>query len=78
MVLMSAGTRARHTSSITALPTCGGDKKGGLAPTGTSFFLSSNPNMIGASNTQYGLICCGNYTSASQSTVRRVMRGLIG
>jgi hypothetical protein len=34
--------------------------------------------MIGASNTQYGLICCGNYTSASQSTVRRVMRGLMG
>ena len=78
MVLMNAGTRARHTSSITNLPTCGGDKKGGLAPTGTSFFLSSNPNMIGATNSQYGLICCGNYSSPQQSTVRRVMRGMIG
>lgn len=77
MVLMSAGTRARHTSSITALPTCGGDKKGGLAPTGTSFFVSSNPNNIRASNTQFGLICCGNYSSPAQSTVRRVMRGLM-
>lgn len=37
MVYMSGSTRARHTSSITNLPTCGGDKKGGLAPTGTSF-----------------------------------------
>jgi len=78
MVYMSGSTRARHTASITNLPTCGGDKKGGLAPTGTSFFLSSNPNMIGATNTTYGLICCGNYSSPSQSTVRRVMRGLMG
>jgi len=74
---MSGSTRARHTSSITNLPTCGGDKKGGLAPTGTSFFLSSNPNMIGATNTQFHLICLGNYSSPAQSVVRRVMRGLM-
>uniref|UniRef100_A0A6C0E3E0 Uncharacterized protein n=1 Tax=viral metagenome TaxID=1070528 RepID=A0A6C0E3E0_9ZZZZ len=77
MVYMSGSTRARHTSSITNLPTCGGDKKGGLAPTGTSFFLSSNPNSIGTTNTQFGLICCGNYSTPAQSTVRRVMRGLL-
>ena len=77
MVYMSGSTRARHTASITNLPTCGGDKKAGLAPTGTSFFLSSNPNMIGATNTQFGLICLGNYSSPAQSTVRRVMRGLM-
>jgi hypothetical protein len=76
MVLMSAGTRARHTASITNLPTCGGDKKGGLAPTGTSFFLSSNPNMIRATNTKFGVICCGNYSNPSQSAVRSVMHGL--
>ena len=77
MVYMSGSTRARHISSITNLPTCGGDKKGGLAPTGTSFFLSSNPNSIGTTNTQFGLICCGNYSTPAQSTVRRVMRGLL-
>ena len=76
MVLMSAGTRARHTSSITNLPTCGGNKKGGLGFF-TGNFISSNPNMIGATNTQFGLICCGNYSSPAQSTVRRVMRGLM-
>lgn len=78
MVYMSGGTRARHTSSITNLPTCGGDKKGGLAPTGTSFYVTSNVNNIRATNTQFGLICLGNYSSSSQSTIRRVMRGMMG
>lgn len=77
MVYMSGGTRARHTSSITNLPTCGGDKKGGLAPTGTSFYVTSNVRMIGATNSQFGLICLGNFSSPAQSTVRRVMRGLM-
>jgi hypothetical protein len=75
---MSGSTRARHTASITNLPQGGGDKKGGLAPSGTSFFLSSNPNMIGATNTKFGLISLGNYSSPSQSTIRRVMRGMMG
>ena len=32
MVLMSAGKAARHTASIVNRPTCGGNKKAGLAP----------------------------------------------
>jgi len=75
---MSGSNNSRHTSSIINRPTCGGDKKGGLAPTGTSFFVSSNPNNIGATNTQFALICCGNYSSPAQSTIRRVMRGMMG
>ena len=74
---MSGSTRARHTASITNLPTCGGDKKAGLAPTGTSFFVQSNPNNLRATNTLFGQICLGNFSSPAQSTVRRVMRGLM-
>ena len=77
MVLMNAGKAARHTASITNLPTCGGNKKGGLAPTGTSFFLSSNPNMIGATHSQFHLKCVGNFTSQAQSTVRKVRMGMV-
>jgi len=50
MVLMSGSTRARHTASIcNRTNTCGGNKKAGLAPS-TSFFLSSNPKWLRASN----------------------------
>jgi hypothetical protein len=74
---MNASKAARNQASITNLPTCGGSKKGGLAPTGTSFFLSSNPNMIGATNSQFGLKCVGNYTSSAQSTIRKVKMGMV-
>jgi hypothetical protein len=77
-MVYSGSNLGRHKDSITNRPTCGGDKKGGLAPTGTSFFVTSNPNNIGATNTQFGLICLGNYSSPSQSVVRRVMRGMMG
>ena len=74
MVLMSGSRSARNQASIVnRTNTCGGSKKGGLAPTiGT--FMSSNPNLIGATNTQYGLVCKGNYSNASQSALRAIRR----
>ena len=72
---MSGSRSARNQASIVnRTNTCGGTaKKGGLAPTiGT--FLSSNPNLIGATNTQYGLVCVGNFTNPSQSALRAIRR----
>ena len=65
MVLMSAGKAARHTASIVNRPTCGGNKKAGLAPK-TGWFMQSNPSMMGAVNTQYGLRCIPNRTTQTQ------------
>jgi hypothetical protein len=73
MVYMSAGRMSRNAASITNRPTCGGNKKAGLAPT-VGAFISSNPNLIGATNTQYGLICMGNYSNPSQSALRAIRR----
>ena len=70
---MNAGRMARNAASIINLPNCGGVKKAGLAPT-VGWFLSSNPNLIGAVNTQFGLVCKGNYTNASQSALRAIRR----
>jgi hypothetical protein len=48
---MSGSTCARHTASISnRTNVCGGPKKAGLVPS-TTFFLSSNPRMLRASNT---------------------------
>ena len=67
MVYMSGSRAARNQSSIVnRTNTCGGPKKGGLAPS-IGFFLSSNPNLIGATNTQYGLKCIPNRTIQTQS-----------
>ncbi len=70
---MSAGRMSRNAASITNRPTCGGNKKAGLAPT-IGAFISSNPNLIGATNTQYGLVCMGNYSNPSQSALRAIRR----
>lgn len=72
---MNASKSARNAASIVnRTNTCGGtSKKGGLAPT-IGVYLPSNPNLIGATNTQYGLVCVGNYTNASQSTLRAIRR----
>ncbi len=74
MVYMSGSSRARNQASIVnRTDNCGGNKKAGLAPTiGT--FISSNPNLIGATNTQYGLVCMGNYSNPSQSALRAIRR----
>ena len=65
---MSGSRSARNQSSIVnRTNTCGGgSKKGGLAPT-VGLFLSSNPNLIGATNTQFGLRCIPNTTIQTQS-----------
>lgn len=74
MVLMNGPARVRNIQSLTNQPTCGGSaKKGGLAPS-VGWYLSSNPNMIGATNTQFGLVCMGNYSNASQSALRAIRR----
>jgi hypothetical protein len=67
MVYYSGSKNARNAASIMNRPTCGGTaKKGGLAPT-VGWYLSSNPNLIGASNTQFGLFCIPNRTTQTQS-----------
>jgi len=64
---MSGSRSARNQASIVnRTNVCGGNKKGGLAPT-IGWYLSSNPNLIGASNTQYGLKCIPNRTIQTQS-----------
>ena len=73
MVLMNASRQARNAASLINRPTCGGVKKAGLAPT-VGWFLSSNPNLIGAVNTQFGLVCRGNYSNPSQSALRAIRR----
>jgi hypothetical protein len=74
MVYYSGSRNARNAASIcNRTNTCGGVKKAGLAPT-VGIYLPSNPNLIGATNTQYGLVCTGNFTNASQSALRAIRR----
>ena len=71
---MNAAKSARNQASIVnRTNTCGGQKKGGLSPS-VGWFLSSNPNLIGTTNTQFGLGCTGNFTNPSQSAVRAIRR----
>jgi hypothetical protein len=71
MVYMSGNRNSRNQSSIVNRTNVGGGvKKGGLAPS-IGFFLSSNPNLIGATNTQYGVPSVGNFTSPAQQAWRR-------
>jgi len=62
-----------QASLINRTNVCGGVKKGGLSPS-VGWFLYSNPNMIGATNTQMGLRCKGNYSNSSQTAVRHSLR----
>lgn len=66
MVYMSGSKMARNQQSIVnRTNVCGAMKKGGLAPRiGT--FMSSNPNLRGATNTQFGLLCIPNRTVQTQ------------
>ena len=67
MVLMNSSKMARNAASIINRPNCGGSaKKGGLAPR-VGFYLSSNPNLIRATNTQYGNVCIPSRTIQTQS-----------
>ena len=75
MVYMSGSKMSRNIASIVNRPSCGGSaKKGGLAPT-IGHFMTSNPNMIGATNTQFGLMCIPNRTIQTQSYGYRATHG---
>ena len=72
---MGGSKMSRNAASIVNRPNCGGSaKKGGLAPT-VGWYLSSNPNLIGASNTQFGLKCVGNYSHPVQHVGYRATLG---
>ena len=72
-MVLSNGVRSARNSASLANRTneCGGVKKGGLSAR-VGGFIYSNPRMIGATNTQFGLKCTGNYTNGSQSGLRRI------
>ena len=74
MVLMNASKAARNAASIVNRPNCGGIKKCGLAPS-VGWYLSSNPNLIGATNTQFGLVCRPNLTIQTQTYGYRATHG---
>lgn len=64
---MNSSKMARNAASIVNRPNCGGTaKKTGLAPR-VGFFLSSNPSLIRATNTQYGNKCIPSRTIQTQS-----------
>ena len=74
MVLMGSKMARNAASICNRTNICGGLKKGGLAPS-VGAFVSSNPNLIGATNTMYGLICRPNYTIQTQSYGYRATHG---
>ncbi len=74
MVYMSGGKMARNAASIVNRWNCGGPKKAGLAPSSGYWFMQNNPSLIGATNTQFGLVCRGNFSNPSQSAWRAIRR----
>jgi len=63
---MSGSKNSRNAASIiNRTNICGGSKKAGLAPS-VGWFMSSNPTLIGATNTQFGLVCIPNRTVQTQ------------
>lgn len=74
MVLSNGPRVVRNQASLVNRTNIGGGlKKGGLAPS-IGWYLTSNPNLIGATNTQFGLVTRGNYTNPSQSALRAIRR----
>ena len=66
MVYMSGSKAARNAASIcNRTNTCGGPKKGGLVSR-IGWFMSSNPQMLRVTNTQFGLMCIPNTTVQTQ------------
>jgi hypothetical protein len=75
MVYNSGSKAARNQASIVNRSNvCGGPKKAGLAPRSGYWFMQNNPNLTGATNTQFGLVCTGNYSNPSQSAWRAIHR----
>ena len=72
---MNSSKSARNAASIcNRTNVCGGNKKGGLAPNSGYWFMQNNPNLVGSTQTQFGLVCVGNYTNPSQSAWRAIRR----
>ena len=70
---MNAGRNARNAASIVNRPTCGGNKKAGIAPR-VGWFLSSNTMLIGAPQT-IPRFCIPNRTIQTQQTGYRATIG---
>ena len=64
MVYMSGSKAARNQASIVNRPTCGGNKKAGIASR-QGFFMQSNPSLRRAPQS-LPLICVPNYTIQTQ------------
>jgi len=64
MVYMSGSRMSRNAASIVNRPTCGGNKKAGLAPR-VGWYLSSNVNLVGAPQT-IPRFCIPNRTIQTQ------------
>jgi hypothetical protein len=64
MVYMSGSRMSRNAASIVNRPTCGGNKKAGLAPR-VGWYLSSNTMLIGAPQT-IPRFCIPNRTIQTQ------------
>lgn len=73
MVLMNSAKAARNQASlINRTNICGGNKKGGLAPSIGPY--GSNLPLRGATQSQFGLVCTGNFSNPSQSALRAIRR----
>jgi hypothetical protein len=70
---MSAGRMSRNQASIVNRPSCGGNKKAGLAPR-VGWYLSSNTMLIGAPQT-IPRFCVPNRTVQTQRTGYRATIG---
>ena len=70
---MSGSRNARNQASIINRPTCGGNKKAGLAPR-VGWYLSSNTMLIGAPQT-IPRFCIPNTTIQTQKTGYRATIG---
>jgi hypothetical protein len=75
MVYMSGSRNARNQSSIVNRFTCGGPKKGGLVPR-TGVLAANLSAYQQATNTQFGLICMGNFSNPSQVKATMAGRGM--
>ena len=73
MVYMSGSRMSRNAASIVNGPTCGGNKKAGLAPR-VGWYLSSNVNLVGAPQT-IPRFCIPNRTIQTQKYGYRATHG---
>lgn len=77
MVYMSGSKAARNSASITNRPTCGGNKKAGLAPV-VGWFNQHNPSLRGSVLTM-PLYCVPNRTIQTQKYgYKATIRGNMG